>query len=113
MKLYHNPQCSKSREALQLLKDHEKDVIVHEYLKQPLSVQELRDVCTLLALRPVELLRTGEDVYKQLVATHGEPDDETALRWMHNNPRLMQRPILVTKKQAVIGRPPTNVLSLS
>jgi len=107
MKLYHNPRCSKSRATRELLEGRAVEII--EYLQNPLTVEELRDLCTLLSIAPHELLRKGEAEHKELVATHGEPDDTRALQWMHEHPILMERPIFVNGTKAVIGRPPENV----
>jgi len=108
MKLYHNPRCGKSREALKLLGDVETVL----YMDNMLSVGELREICGKLKIDPTELLRTNEEEYRELVKANGKPDNETALKWMHKHPKLMQRPILVKGNKAVIGRPPEKVLEL-
>jgi len=109
MKLYHNPRCSKSRKAKELLPESTEII---EYLKTPLSIEELREVCTLLAMNPKDLLRKSEDEYNMLLQKHGVPNSEEALVWMHEHPKLMQRPIFVNKNKAIIGRPPENVLKI-
>lgn len=106
MKLYHNPSCSKSRKAKELVP---KETEIVEYLKNPLSVEALRELCTLLDLKPTELIRQNEEEYKMLVKKHGLPDDETALVWISEYPKIMQRPIFVKDTAAIIARPPERI----
>lgn len=117
--LYHNPRCSKSRAALALLEEQGVEPVVVEYLKTPLSAPELKVLLGKLKLKPSELVRKGEDVYKEIfgdsVSTAGptdEPTDEQILAAMVKHPVLIERPILVRGARAVIGRPPENVLTL-
>ena len=112
MKLYHNPRCSKSREAKKLLEENNESFTVIEYLQSPLSVSELRDLCTLLGISPSSLLRTKEKEYEELVKKEGEPSDEQVLIWMSEHPALMERPILVHNNKAVVARPAKRVLEL-
>ena len=112
MNLYHNPRCSKSRKTKELLEEQGASFEVVEYLKNPLSVDELRDLCTLLGISPKDLLRTSESSYKTLVEEHGEPSDEDALLWMSEHPELMERPVVIVDDRAVVARPPEKVLSL-
>lgn len=112
MRVYHNPRCSKSRDTIKILKERNVSFETIEYLKNPLSVDELRDVCTLLAISPKELLRTKELVYEELVKEQGLPSDEQALAWMNQHPKLMERPIVICGIKAVVARPAEKVLSL-
>jgi arsenate reductase (glutaredoxin) len=113
--LYHNPRCSKSRATLALLNEHGVEPVVIEYLKMPPSVAELKALLGKLKLKPSELVRKGEDVYKE---TFGDslsaagPTDAQILAAMVKHPVLIERPILVRGERAVIGRPPENVLTL-
>lgn len=110
--LFHNPRCSKSREALALLQAHGLSPQVREYLKTPPSLAELRQLCVQLGLPARELLRSGEEEYAQLDLGRPELSEDALLRAMAEHPRLLQRPILVRGGRAVIGRPPERVLDL-
>lgn len=104
MKIYHNPRCSKSREAIKLLEEEKKTFEVIEYLKQPPTVDELKTLVKKLQIRPIELVRTKESIWKEGYADRELTDEEIFLA-MHENPRLIERPIVVSGNQAVIGRP--------
>ena len=112
MKYYHNPKCSKSRQTLELLKENNANPEIIEYLKETPSTEELKDICGKLNIKPIELIRTGEDQYKNLKEEYGTPNDAKAIEWMNKYPILMQRPILVTDSKAAIGRPPESVLDI-
>ncbi len=111
LKIYHNPRCSKSRETLQLIKDHGKDVEVVEYLNEIPSVETLRSVLKKLGLKPVEIVRKGEAVFKEQFKGKDFSDEEW-LNILHENPKLIERPIVVEGSKAIIGRPPVNVKQL-
>ncbi|NUS38887.1 MAG: arsenate reductase (glutaredoxin) [Lysobacter sp.] len=111
-RLYHNPRCSKSRGALELLRERGIEPVVVPYLEQPPRVDELRALLRLLGLPPRALLRTGEEDYAALGLDDPALDDEALLAAMHAHPRLIERPILVHGGRAVIGRPPERVLDL-
>jgi arsenate reductase len=109
--IYHNPACSKSRETLALIRAHDIEPRVVEYLKAPLGVATLRDLVERLKVRPQDLVRREEAEFKEHFA--GKTlDDEGWLKALAAHPKLMQRPIVVRGKQAVLGRPPANVLPL-
>lgn len=110
MKIYHNPRCSKSRQALALLQDNHVECEIIEYLKEPPSLDELRDILAKLNLRPKDIVRTKEATFKELQLDL--QDDEALLSAMVQYPVIIERPIVVNDTQAVIGRPPENVLSL-
>jgi arsenate reductase len=111
MTLYHNAKCSKSRATLELLKG--KDVKVINYLEAPPSLEELREIVAKLGFtHPKELMRTGESVFKENQALLSEKNDTETLKFMVENPIVIERPILVTEERAVIGRPPERVLEL-
>jgi arsenate reductase len=108
--IYHNPRCSKSREALSILTDAGVKVDVVEYLKTPPSAAELKDVAAKLGIKPGAMVRTKEDEFKQL---HLDLDDDKAvLAALAKHPVLLERPIVVMGSNAVIGRPPENVKKL-
>jgi arsenate reductase len=104
----HNPRCSKSRAALELVRDAGVELPVREYLRDPLSVDELRDIVSILGMRPIDIVRRGESEYKTLGLSDATPDEDV-LRAMAEHPILIERPIVVRGKRAVIGRPPETV----
>ncbi|MFY8117499.1 MAG: arsenate reductase (glutaredoxin) [Roseateles sp.] len=110
--LFHNPRCSKSREALALLEERGVTPEVREYLKTPLSLAELHQLRALLGLPARELLRSGEEEYAQLDLARPELSEDALLQAIAEHPRLLQRPILVRGERAVIARPPERVLDL-
>lgn len=112
MKLYHNPRCSKSRGALELLQQHGHDPEIVAYLEQPLPAAELRELLELLGMGARELLRTGEDEYRQLGLDDPSLDEAVLIEAMASHPRLMERPILVHRGKAIIGRPVERILEI-
>lgn len=110
--LFHNPRCSKSREALTLLQERGLSPQVREYLKTPPSLAELQQLCVRLALPARELLRSGEEEYAQLNLACPELSEDDLLQAIAQHPRLLQRPILVHGDRALIARPPERVLEL-
>lgn len=111
-KIYHNPRCTKSRQALELLENKGIKPQIIEYLKNPPTKKELLEIITLLNIDATKLLRTKEDEYKELVEKEGKPNNEMAIDWMLKVPKLMERPIVITKKGARIGRPIENILEI-
>lgn len=110
--IYHNPRCSKSREALQLLKDRQLEPAVVEYLKTPPDAATLRQLLDMLGLRPRELMRRKEKLYKALGLDDPGLSDEALIAAMVANPVLIERPIVVTGGKAALGRPPQQVLDI-
>lgn len=111
--ILHNPRCTKSRETLKLLQERGVDLPVVEYLQQPLSKTELREICKLLGVRPLDIVRTKEDLFGELgLSKNNGYSDEQWLDVLASHPKLIERPIVVRRGRAVIGRPPENVLSL-
>lgn len=111
-RLYHNPHCSKSRGALELLRTRGIDPDVVPYLEQAPSIDELRGLLQLLGIGARGLLRTGEAEYSELGLDDPTLDDDSLLAAMHAHPRLIERPVFVHGQRAVIGRPPERVLDL-
>lgn len=110
--LYHNPRCSKSRQALALLGERGLAPRIIEYLKTPPSEKELRELLGLLGFTPRQLMRRGEAVYKELGLDDPELGDEALIRAMAEHPVLIERPIVITNGKAALGRPPENVLTI-
>jgi arsenate reductase (glutaredoxin) len=109
--IYHNPKCSKSRETLALIRDSGIEPRVIEYLKTPPGPAEVATLARKLGVRPAELIRTTESVFKEKYG--GEAlDDKRAIAAIVADPILLQRPIVVRGEKAVIGRPPENAKPL-
>lgn len=109
--IWHNPRCSKSRQAKALLEELGADAEVREYLKEPPTRAELEELMAALGLDdPRAIMRTGEDAYKQLGLADATSDE--LLDAMVDNPILLERPIVVRSGRAVIGRPPEDVHQL-
>ncbi len=110
--LYHNPRCTKSRGALELLQARGLSPDVVLYLETPPDAAQLRELLGKLGISARQLLRTGEDDYKQLNLADASLSDEQLIAAMAAHPKLIERPILVVGDKAIIGRPPENVLEL-
>ena len=110
--IFHNPRCSKSRQALGLLQEQGIEPEVVEYLKTPLSTQTLQNLCQKLGVNVVDMMRTKEREFKELDLGNTGVTDDQLLQAMSQNPILLERPIVVCGDKAVIGRPPENVLEL-
>ena len=102
--LYHNPRCSKSRAAVELLKTREIDANIVEYLKTPPDRKTLKSILELLDITPAQLIRRSETLYKTLKLT-GSNSDDALIDAMLEHPILIERPILTTNDAAAIGRP--------
>ncbi|MBH0050840.1 arsenate reductase (glutaredoxin) [Pseudoalteromonas sp. SWYJZ19] len=110
--IYHNPRCSKSRETLALLQSKAIEPSVVEYLKTPLTHEQISTLVIQLGFSSVrELMRTKEDDYKAL-NLKDESCESALIDAMVQNPKLIERPIVVNNNKAAIGRPPENVLSV-
>ncbi|GAK29490.1 arsenate reductase (glutaredoxin) [Serratia liquefaciens] len=111
--IYHNPRCSKSRETLALLEQHgvKPDVVL--YLETPPSVDQLKKLLKELGFSSArELMRKKEDLYKDLKLADENLSEAQLLQAMVDNPKLIERPIVVKGTQARIGRPPEQVLEI-
>jgi arsenate reductase len=112
MILLHNPRCSKSREALKLLEEQGKEVQVRKYLEEPLEKEELEQLLLALNLPLSQVIRKQEAIYKELIQKESRPSEETLFNWTLEHPLLLERPLFIVDKKAVIGRPPERVLEL-
>lgn len=110
--IYHNPRCSKSRQALALLEEHGVEPTVRRYLDEPLSAAELKALLKKLGVGARKLLRTSEAEYKELGLADSGLGDAELVAAIAAHPKLMQRPVVEKGATAVIGRPPENVLEL-
>jgi arsenate reductase len=110
--LYHNPRCSKSRGALELLEARGVQPNVVRYLETPPSASELKSLLGKLGITARELLRSGEDEYKTLGLSDTSLSEAQLIEAMVKHPKLIERPILIAGDKAVVGRPPEKVLEL-
>ncbi|UST83726.1 arsenate reductase (glutaredoxin) [Pseudomonas siliginis] len=110
--LYHNPRCSKSRGALELLEARGLHPNVVRYLETPLSAAQIKALLGKLGISARQLLRTGEEEYKTLNLADASLSEQQLIDAIATHPKLMERPILEAGDKAVIGRPPENVLEL-
>lgn len=109
--IYHNARCSKSRSACELIAAHSLDAKIIDYLAHPPGKEELRSLLNKLGMRPAELVRRGEEVFKMDFAGKTLSDEEW-LDALVSHPILIERPIVVRGDKAVIGRPTEKVLEL-
>ncbi len=105
MLLYHNPRCRKSREGLAILKESNQDFEIVEYLKNPPTQDELNSIVKKLHIKPIELVRKNESIWKENYKGK-ELTDNQIIRAMVENPKLIERPIVITNDKAIVGRPP-------
>lgn len=110
--LLHNPRCSKSRQALALLREHGYHPRIIDYLKEPPGEDELRTLLVHLNMKPAQLLRRKESLYRELGLDKADYDDDRLIQIMRAHPILIERPIVDYRGKAVIGRPPDTILSL-
>lgn len=110
--IYHNPRCSKSRQTLQILQEKDANPEVIEYLKEPPDRETLEQVLTSLKMKPRDLMRKNESVYKELDLADESMSWDQLIDAMLKNPILIERPIVVRDGKAILGRPPENVLQI-
>jgi arsenate reductase len=109
--IWHNPRCSKSRQTLALLEERGISPAVRLYLDDAPSTAEMIELLRQLGIKPWELLRRGEKMFKELRLDKDTPD-ETLIKAMSANPILIERPIVIHGGGAALGRPPESVLGL-
>lgn len=102
--IWHNNRCSKSRDALKLLNEKGIEPNVVKYLESNMSVDEMKELLAMLDMEPRELMRTKEKIYKELDLAN-ESDNEKLIIAMVENPKLIERPIIIKDNKAVVGRP--------
>lgn len=112
VRIYHNPRCSKSRQTLQLLKEHDVSPEIVEYLKTPPTAAELDQLLDLLGLEPRELMRQKEKEYKASGADDPDLTRRQLIDLMVRHPKLIERPIVVNDGKAALGRPPEQALGI-
>jgi arsenate reductase len=102
--IYHNPRCSKSRECTIFFEASNKDIEIVNYMKTPFTIDSLSEVIALLAIKPIELVRTTEKIWKENYKGK-DLSDSAIIKALVAEPKLIQRPIVVNGKKAVIARP--------
>jgi len=111
MKILHNPRCRKSREGLKILEDSGQEFEIVDYLNQPLTKKEIEELLSKLNIDAIELVRTNEAVWKEKYRGKDLNRDEIVAA-MEQNPKLIERPIVIVGKRAVVGRPPEKILEI-
>ncbi len=111
-KIFHNPRCSKSRQTLALLEENGETPTIVEYLETPPSADELTFIVNKLGIQPRDLMRKGESEYKDLNLADKGLSTSDLITAMLENPRLIERPIVVKNDKVAVGRPPENVLGI-
>jgi arsenate reductase len=109
--IYHNPRCSKSREALALIEAKGHTAKVVEYLKTPLNEKQIKELVSMLGVAPKDIVRTKEDAYKTAKLS-AQSSDAEVIKAIVKHPVLLERPIVVKGKKAIIGRPPEAIKPL-
>jgi arsenate reductase len=111
IKIYHNQRCTKSRQTLALLEKETTDFKIIEYLKNPLSFDEIKEIIEKLAIKPIDLIRKNEEIWRDNYKGK-EMTDLEIIKVMEGNPKLIERPIVINERKGIIGRPHEKVLSL-
>tara|TARA_R110002049_G_scaffold329_20_gene1949 strand:+ start:1147 stop:1491 length:345 start_codon:yes stop_codon:yes gene_type:complete len=111
IKIYHNPRCGKSREGLAILENSGKEFEIIKYLEDVPTKKELQAILKILGISPLELVRVNETIWKDKYKGKSLTDDQI-LDAMIENPKLIERPIVIQNKQGVIGRPPERIKGL-
>ncbi|PIE50080.1 MAG: arsenate reductase (glutaredoxin) [Flavobacteriales bacterium] len=104
IQILHNNRCSKSRQCLAFLEDKNEDFEVIKYLENPLSVEEIKDLLVKLQLPAMDIVRTTEKIWKENFKGK-EYSEEELISILAENPKLIQRPIVIKCNKAVVGRP--------
>ena len=110
--IYHNPRCSKSRQTLELIRGKGVEPEIVLYLEDVPAAEDIQDALRMLDLKPMDLIRKNEAEFKEHFAGADELTDEQLIDLMRLYPKVIERPIVVNKGRAIIGRPPENVLAI-
>jgi arsenate reductase len=111
IEIYHNPRCSKSREGLQILDASGKEFTIIKYLEEPLSIEKLQHIINLLKIKPIDLIRKNETVWKENYKNK-QLTNTRIIQLLVKHPNLIERPIVINGTKAVIGRPPISILEI-
>ena len=110
--IYHNPNWSKSRKSVEILKASGVEFEIIQYIKQTPDVNQIKNICSKLKLKPKEILRKGEKDFKENNLSEIIDNQDILLQKMVQFPKIIERPIIVIGNKAVIGRPPENILDI-
>ena len=111
MKILHNPRCRKSREGLGILEESGLDFEIVDYLNNPLSEKEIKDLLKKLDMEPLDLVRKTEAIWKENYRGK-DLSPQQVIEAMAQNPKLIERPVVIAGNRAVIGRPPESIKEL-
>jgi len=111
--IYHNPRCSKSRQTLDLIRRCDKEPEIVLYLENPPCAERIASLCAAMGKSPLEITRTKEALFKELgLSKKDERSDAEWFKILATHPKLLERPIVVSGNEVVMGRPPENVLDI-
>ena len=110
--IYHNPRCTKSRQTLELIRSKGVEPEIVLYLEDVPSVNDIADALRMLGMKPIDIIRKNEAEFKEHFAGANELTDTQLVELMRLYPKVIERPIVVNRGKAVIGRPPENVLGI-
>lgn len=108
MKIFHNPKCSKSRMGLEYLKGKNVEIVIYDYLKNGLTLDDMKEILLKTNLKPIDLVRTQEEYYKKELKGKNFTDDEW-VKIILENPKLLKRPIVVDRLKAIVALPAENI----
>jgi arsenate reductase len=111
IKIYHNPRCSKSRQGLAIIEKSGKEFEIIKYLENIPSEKELSNIIKMLGISPIQLVRKNEKIWKENYKGK-ELSDLEIIAAMVQNPKLIERPIVINNNKAIVGRPPENIVSI-
>ena len=111
MDVWHNPRCGKSRQCITYLKENNYEFNTIFYLNESISKDQLIEIIHALGIRPIDLVRKNEAIFKEQFKNKSL-SDEACIDMMVAHPKLIERPIVITKKGAAIGRPLENIKSI-
>ena len=108
--IYHNPKCSKSRKTLEYIKGQNITPKIKLYLQEEITVTEIKYLIKMLGIKPIDLIRQHEEEFKSY--RNKDLSDEEIFTLLIKYPKLIERPIVVSNNEAILGRPPENVLDI-
>ena len=111
IKIFHNPRCSKSRQGVAILEESKKEFEIVKYLEDVPSEKELIEIIKMLGISPIKLVRKNEKIWKESYKGK-DLSDSDIITAMIQNPKLIERPIVINNNKAVIGRPPESILTI-
>ena len=110
--IYHNPNWSKSRKSVEILKDKEIEFEIIQYIKNPPTIKQIKNICLKLGASPKDIIRKSEKDFKENNLSEIINNQDILLQKMVDFPKIIERPIIIIGDKAVIGRPPENILDI-